>query len=275
MTAKAGFGGAAIALAALGCTRSASPPGPMASALLTLSEELGAEAGELEAAPRRLDDIAQAVTKRHRRGATDIAQNINAVLWGELGFEREIESDATRFFRLSTVLANQRGDCLGLGALYLAIGERVGAPLDGVLLPGHFFVRTRGPASHNVELLRRGEAMPDDWYHEKYGPWPEPDSAYARPVSLSELVAIHWYNRGNDLLRTGDLEGAGRAFARAVRGFPDFAQAHANLGTVQHLRGDLAAAAASYHAAARLWPDLPGLAGNWERLQQDLAAAAP
>jgi tetratricopeptide (TPR) repeat protein len=271
MTARA----ALVAVATLGCARSAPPPGPIASALLAQSAELGAEAGEVKAAAATLDDIARAVAKRHRGGSADIAQDLNAVLWGDLGFEREIESDATRFFRLSSVLAQKRGNCLGLGALYLAIGERVGAPLDGILLPSHFFVRTRGTGGRNVELLRRGEAMPDVWYRKKYGPWPEPDSAYARPVTLTELLAIHWYDRGNDLRASGALEGAEQAFARAARGFPGFAQAHANLGTMLHMRGSLAAAEASYREAARLWPDLPGLAGNMERLQRERGPTSP
>ena len=63
------------------------------------------------------------------------------------------------------------------------------------------FVRTRDPGRHNLELLRRGEAMPDDWYRKKYGPWPEVGSAYFRPVTVTELVAVHWHNQGNDLRR--------------------------------------------------------------------------
>ena len=69
-----------------------------------------------------------------------MADDINAVISGELGFARDIDSAATRFFQLSSVISERRGSCLGLGALYLAIGERMGVPLDGILLPGHFFV---------------------------------------------------------------------------------------------------------------------------------------
>jgi len=163
------------------------------------------------------------------------------------------------------------GPIVSAGALYLAIGERMGVPLHGVLLPGHFFVRTRNPGRHNVELLRRGEAMPDDWYRKKYGPWPEVGSAYFRPVTVTELVAVHWYNRGNDLRAAGDLAAAEAAYARAAQEFPGFAEAHASLGAVQQLRGAFAEAAASYREAARAWPDLPGLAGNLELLKRQLA----
>jgi tetratricopeptide (TPR) repeat protein len=265
----------ALIAVAFGCSRSATerPPGPMASALIALDAEFGADTETTTAAFAGLQDIARRVEERHRRAHADIAQDIEAVVFGELGFEREIGSTATRFFQLSSVVRDRRGSCLGLGALFLAIGERIGVPLDGILLPGHFFVRTRGAGAHNVELLRRGETMPDEWYRKKYGPWPETGSAYFRPVSPTELTAIHWYNRGNDLRKSGDLAAAETAFARAGRAFPSFAEAHASLGAVQQLRGDFVNAALSYRKAVRAWPDLPGLAGNLELLQRQLAAA--
>jgi tetratricopeptide (TPR) repeat protein len=265
-----------VGLAAVGCTRDATkrPPGPIVSALFALAAEFGADTDATTRAFANLHDIARRVEKRHGRSNTDIADDVNAVIFGELRFEREIASSATRFFSLSSVIADRRGGCLGLGALYLAIGERIGIPLDGVLLPGHFFVRTRGPDDHNVELLRRGEAMPDDWYRKKYGPWPAEGSAYFRPVTVTELVAIHWYNRGNDLRASGDLAAAEQAYARAAEEFPGFAEAHANLGLVQQLRGAFTEATASYREAARVWPDLPGLAGNMDLLERQRAGSA-
>jgi tetratricopeptide (TPR) repeat protein len=248
----------------------------MVSTLFALDADFGTDADTIARAFTSLQDIAARVEQRHRRTRGDVADDINAVVFGEFGFQREIESTASRFFQLSSVLSDRRGSCLGLGALYLAIGERIGVTLDGILLPGHFFVRTRGLGGRNVELLRRGEAMPEAWYRKKYGPWPEIRSAYFRPITVSELAAIHWYNRGNDLRAAGDLGAAEQAYARAAQEFPGFAEAHASLGAVEQLRGALAEAEASYRAAARAWPDLPGLAHNLELLQgqrdQDAAA---
>jgi tetratricopeptide (TPR) repeat protein len=277
MTAKAALL-CAIATAGLGCSRSATqrPPGPMVSTLFALDADFGTDADTIARAFTSLQDIAARVEQRHRRTRGDVADDINAVVFGEFGFQREIESTASRFFQLSSVLSDRRGSCLGLGALYLAIGERIGVPLDGILLPGHFFVRTRGPGAHNVELLRRGEAMPDEWYRKKYGPWPETKTAYFRPVTVSELGAIHWYNRGNHLRVVGNFGAAEQAFARAAQEFPGFAEAHASLGAAEQQRSAFTEAEASYRAAARAWPDLPGLAHNLELLQEqrDQDAAA-
>jgi tetratricopeptide (TPR) repeat protein len=248
------------------------PPGPVVSTLLALAAEFGADGDATTRAFAQLEDIALRVDARHRRGHGELADDLNAVIFGELGFAREIESGATRFFQLPAVLHDRRGSCLGLGALYLAVAERLGVPLDGILLPGHFLVRTRGPKPRNVELLRRGEAMPDEWYRQKYGPWPGGGSAYDRPVTPTELEAIHWYNRGNDLRQAGELAAAEQALARAARAFPGFAEAHASLGALRQLRGALAEAALAYQQAARAWPGLPGLAENVELLQRQLAA---
>jgi tetratricopeptide (TPR) repeat protein len=260
-----------VAMAGLsGCTRTSTnrPPGPIVSSLFAVAADFGADADAITRGFSALQDIAVRVEKRHRLTKADIADDLNAVVFGEQGFEREIESTAAQFFQLTSVLRDRRGSCLGLGALYLAIGERIGIPLDGILLPGHFFIRTRGAHGHNVELLRRGETMPDAWYETKYGPWPKQGSAYGRPLSVTELVAIHWYNRGNEARMAGDLDRAERAYARAIRDFPDFAEAHASLGVVHHLRHGYAEAQASYREAARAWPDLPGLEHNLALLRQ-------
>jgi regulator of sirC expression with transglutaminase-like and TPR domain len=276
MTGRPALCCALLATATLGCRRSATeqPPGAITSALVALAAQFGADADATTRAFADLQSIALRVEQRHARSHADATDDINAVIFGERGFEREIDSAATRFFSLSSVIGDRRGNCLGLGALYLAIGERIGLPLDGILLPGHFFVRTRGQGRHNVELLRRGETMPDTWYRQKYGPWPEPGSAYFRPLTVTELVAIHWFNRGNDLQASGDLAAAESAYARAAQAFPDFAEAHASLGAARQRRGAFTEAEVAYREAARVWPDLPGLAGNLDLLRRQLAGTA-
>jgi len=273
-----------VAAVAAGCARRAPPspvPGPIGGALLALAGELGNPPSEVAATWARVAEIAGRVAERRRQEGGDLAGGLNAVVFGELGFAREIDDPGLRFLTLPGVTEGRRGGCLGLGALYLVLAELLGAPLEGVLVPGHFFVRVPGPPPRNLELLRRGEVMPDQWYRSKYGPWPAGvSSAYGRAVSVTELVAIHWFNAGNLRRRAGDLAGAGRAFARAAAGFPAFAEAQASQGVVLQLQGRLADAEAAYRAAARARPDLPGLADNlaWlaaERVGQFAPARVP
>ena len=223
-----------------------------------------------------MQDIARRVDKRHQRTQGDVADDINAVVFGELGFEREIDSGATRFFQMSSVLSRRRGSCLGLGALYLAIARAPRRaprrhPSARPLLRAH--ARCRRATTSSCSAAAR--PCPTTGTRRSTGRGP----GRARPIPVRsprrELGAIHWYNRGNDLRASGDLAAAEQAYARAAREFPGFAEAHASLGAVQQLRGAFAEAALSYQQAARAWPELPGLAGNLELLQRQLAASGP
>jgi regulator of sirC expression with transglutaminase-like and TPR domain len=251
------------------------PPGPVASALLATTAELGVEPVALVKAWGELERIAARVAERHRRSRGELIDDLTAVVFDELAFAREIDSDDLRFFLLPTVLETRRGSCLGLGALYLIVAERLGLPLDGVRVPGHFFVRTRGQKPGNIELLRRGETMPDAWYQQKYGPWPEENQAYLRPLSTPQMSALFWFNAGNFARRRGDIARARRAYERAVAEAPDFAEAHASLGLERQLEGDLPEAARAYRDAARARGDLPGLNDNMALLERELRADTP
>lgn len=251
------------------------PPGPVASTMLALATELGATPSEVAGSWPLVEQIASRVAARHAHSRADWIDDLNAVVFGELGFQREIESTDVRYFRLPSVVTERRGTCVGLGALYLVLAERLGSPLDAVMVPGHFFVRTRGGAPRNVELLRRGEAMPDAWYRSKYGPWPDGDRPYFRPLTLPEIAAVHRFNLGNHLRATRDLAGAAAAYTRVVAEMPGFAEAAASLGAVEQLEGALDEAQAAYEQAARARPDLPGLEQNLALLkrERDLSVA--
>jgi regulator of sirC expression with transglutaminase-like and TPR domain len=112
-----------------------------------------------------------------------------------LGFEREVDDTDLRFVLLPSVLRARRGSCVGLGSLYLALGEHLHLPLEGVMLPGHFFVRLHDrDRVRNIELLRRGEQLPDDWYRQRFPLPPEGAREYARALSLGEVLAIVAYD---------------------------------------------------------------------------------
>lgn len=261
---------ATLVIVADGCAgRATAPPGPVASAMVAMAADLGATPSDVADAWREVEVIAGRVAAHHRRTGGDWIDDLNAVVFDELGYEREIESGDVRFFRLSSVVSGRRGSCVGLGALYLVIAERLGIGLDGVMVPGHFFVRSRAGGGRNVELLRRGEAMPESWYRAKYGPWPADAAEYLRPLTVTEVEAVHWFNAGNHLRAARDLNGAAVAYARAVADFPTFAEAHASLGAVRQLEGALDAAEAAYSDAARARADLPGLDHNIALLKRE------
>jgi tetratricopeptide (TPR) repeat protein len=142
--------------------------------------------------------------------------------------------------------------------------------MEGVLRPGHFYVRT-ADAGHrqNIELLHRGEGMPDEWYRTRFPAPAEIDATFGRALSTAEVVGVIEYNAGNERRRQGRLAQAREAYARATKHFPGFAEAHASLGAVLQLLDSLDEAEQSYRAAWRANPNLPGLEWNMRLLDQE------
>jgi regulator of sirC expression with transglutaminase-like and TPR domain len=195
---------------------------------------------------------------------------LSQLLFERWGFAREVDDPNLGFVYLPSVLQKRRGSCVGLGTLFLALASAVGVTAQGVMMPGHFYVRAveRGQP-RNVELLRAGEAMPDEWYAQRFpvpgGSAPE----YARPLSTAEVLGIVDYNLGNERRRMRRLREARAAFQRAIHAFPGFAEAHASLGAVEQLLGNLPAAAASYQRALAANPYLPGVRPNLSLLANE------
>lgn len=213
----------------------------------------------------RLTALARAAI-RPRPGLAATA--LNALIFERLGFVREVEDTDLRFVLLPSVLRERRGSCVGLGTLYLALTEALAIPAHGVLRPGHFYVRLEEGNRHtNIELLRQGELMPDSWYE---GRFPVPGGGareYGRPLMPEETLGVIAYNVGNQRRREQRIDDARQAYARAVAHFPDFAEAHASLGTALHLLGRLDEAAASYRTAVRVNPHLPRVEQNLSLLE--------
>jgi regulator of sirC expression with transglutaminase-like and TPR domain len=257
--------------ATAGCRGSAPGHWSLALAMLSIARSAGEAARTNEA---WLLDVLESICERARRlglHGDPASTSLVRVLFEELGFEREVESTDLRFVFLPSVLRERRGSCVGLGSLYLALGEALGFEAQGVLRPGHFYVRQQGPGTpRNVELLRRGEAMSDDWYGWRF---PVPGHAadyYAKALTREQVLGLIEYNVGNERRRQQRYVEAEAAYARAVHRFPNFAEAHASLGALQHMLGRLPSAAASYRMARQLNSDLSGLDANIAMLDAEL-----
>ncbi|HEY0709137.1 MAG TPA: transglutaminase family protein, partial [Polyangia bacterium] len=221
-------------------------------------------------------DKARAESGETTAGGAADAQALARAIFEESAFVREVDSTELRHVLLPDVLASRKGSCVGLGTLYLALGEKLGIPLEGVVVPGHFFVRARTPTGdvRNLELLRQGEVMPDSFYRDKYLT-NRAAPAFFRPLTTREIAAVVRFNVGNELRRANRLTEAARFYRRAAEDFPQWGEAHASLGLVLQLAGDRAGARAAYAAAAKAEPNLPGLQQNLELLEDESGGVRP
>ena len=253
---------------AVGCTRERGPGGPLTRGLLDLAREAAAEG--LTAAPpdervtlEQLESLAREVRAESRRGGHPV-DALNRVVFERRGFGREVDDLSLGSVLLPRVLARRRGSCMGLAALHLALGERLGQPLGAVLVPGHLFVRHAD--GRGVELLKGGRAMPERWYRERYRV-PDKSPLYLRRVlSPRETLAVYRYNLANELRHRRRLRGALVHYRRVVAVLPDFAEAQANLGLTLQQLGQSEPARRAYLRAQAANPRLPGVERNLESL---------
>jgi tetratricopeptide (TPR) repeat protein len=237
----------------------AEPALPLDDALLAAANRWGKGADRTAFARAELDRISERV--RERAAASSAASALARVVFEEFAFAREVDDQSLEYVLLPSVLEGRRGSCVGLGSLYLALAERLGLPMHGVLLPGHFFVvlEEQG-ASRSIELLHRGEVMSEGWHRRRFGA--PAARAYGRALTRDEVLGVVEYDVGNQRKRAGRLHQAQQAFESARRHFPDFAEAHASAGAVAHLLGLLDVSLEAYRAAQRANPELPGVAAN-------------
>ena len=264
-----------LLLAASACHPTRSPSLSLSRALLEVARQSGLDDERLSWGAAELDRLV-ALARRELAASSgrSPASVLSTLIFEQWGFVREVEDTSLGYVLLPTVLEHRRGSCVGLGTLFFALAEPLGWSAAGVLMPGHFYARVREPSgARNVELLRAGEAMPNAWYERRF---PIPGGSareYARPLAASEVLGVVHYDVGNERRRQRRLSEAEAAFTRAASAFPDLSEAHASLGAVQHLLGQLPAALASYQRARDVNPHLPGVAQNLALLEAERAAS--
>jgi regulator of sirC expression with transglutaminase-like and TPR domain len=269
---------AALVYVLCGCAAGCAPsrPTPLTDQLMAAARDWSTRHVDETRARAGLIAIAADVARAARQKPEALPSTaLNETIFGKWRFVREVDDPDLRFALLPDVLQSRRGSCVGLGSLYLAVAEQLGWRLNAVMVPGHFFVRIiqRG-RTHNLELLRRGEVMPDSWYRERF---PIPGGAareYGRALSIAEVVGVVEYDAGNHWRRQGQVLEARHAYDRARKHFPDFAEAHASRGAIAQLLGELDDALLNYRSAQRANAHLPGVAQNIGLLELERARTA-
>ncbi len=157
---------------------------------------------------------------------------------------------------------NHKGGCLGVGFIFLLLGEKLNLPIYGVLLPGHFFVRwDDGKTQINIEPNLNGYNHDDGYYRERYGV--KSDKFYnLRNLTKKECLSVLSYGIGTCYLKTHKPDKAAQFFSDAAFNFPDFAEANGNLAISEIALHDTTAAFQAYRNAEKARPNLVNLSFN-------------
>ena len=233
----------------------------------------------------RLDTMALVIQTRLRQQRLPLDHRaipvINQYLFDELGFKPVLHPHDPNDLFLHSVMDRREGYCLSLSILYLAIGERLGLDLYGVVVPGHFFVRyERGRVRFNIETTSRGASPPDEHYIKTFH---VPDdnrnsnSSYMKNLTKRQTIGCFFNNLGTVYLEAGDTNTALVALERAVTINPTLSESRSNLGNIYLQKGRTNDAVQQYRAALQLNPSDPKThynLGNAYLVLNELNAAA-
>ena len=160
----------------------------------------------------RLDELAAGVTDPTPGGVV-------RHLCVDLGFtgERERYVEPTSSL-LPHVLEHRRGIPIALAVVAVEVGRRVGAPLLGIGMPGHFLVRGGEPDGRFYDLFDDGAVLDRAACRavfERLHPAAAWDDAFLAPVGPTAIVVRTLANLANAYRRAGDR--AALAWALGLR----------------------------------------------------------
>jgi regulator of sirC expression with transglutaminase-like and TPR domain len=182
----------------------------------------------------------------------------------KIKFEKN-ENDLDAVFP-QKIIRSRRGTCLGISLLVLQICEKLGFPVYGVLVPGHFFVRfDDGELRRNFEPLRHGENMPEQWYREK---WPTKDTVrYSlRNCTKKEVNGIVNYVIGNSMLARDKPLDAIHFYKRVQEKYPQLIEAKGNSAIAYDKSGQTDKAIAVLSEMVKKYPTMNGIHGRYASL---------
>jgi regulator of sirC expression with transglutaminase-like and TPR domain len=236
---------------------------------------------DVDACLQRLDGMAEAVSARlglelePRR----IASHLNACLFKEQGLRgnRRDYYDTRNSF-LNEVLERKVGIPITLSIIYLEVGRRVGLPVNGVGLPGHFIVQYGAhPEPFYIDPFHNGKILSErdcaDRVAQIYGrdlPW---QASYLDVVDDLHILSRVLNNLKIIYVRKGAHELALGAVERLVLLQPDAPSEirdrgllRAQLGYLQPALEDLN----TYLEACPEAPDAPAMRRHVAALQRGL-----
>ena len=192
---------------------------------------------------------------RNAAPGTSVVDTVRTVLLSKEGFAYDPVAGNPENYLLGAVLARKKGNCLGLTMLCLVIAERLDAPLRGVYVPSHCFVRFEGGGGCvNVEFSDRGANWPEQRYRSVFALGA--DRPYLRSLEPHQMLAVFLKSLGAAYSRRGRETEALRLYEEAERLYAELPDVHYNAGVALQKMGRKEEAIARYREAIALDPEL-------------------
>ena len=214
---------------------------------------------------RMLDTTADSLKRVLENNAKSLAgkQAILDVVYNQwkMGFDPQDDN-------IKTVLPHcafkaRKGNCMGVSLMILMLAERLGCPIYGVVLPGHFFCRyDDGAAMVNIEPNKGGFSHPDGYYRTKY--LSKNDSWYRlEKLSKIETIGVFYYTIGTLFLNRNDPGFTVALLQESCRCFSSLVEAKGNYALALALCGKRDLAMNIFKELFETNPSLVNLAANY------------
>lgn len=201
---------------------------------------------DIQAYLTRLDTMAGQLAPRLQgiTRAEDAIRILNAYLFDELGFRGNREDYySPRNSFLNDVLDRRLGIPITLSLIYIEMGRRLGLPVRGVALPGHFIVRYDGAApAPFIDPFNRGARLTALDCHQRlmeiYGAPVAFRDEWLQPVGNRHILTRMLYNLKGIYVRRGDARRAIPVVRKLLLLNPDAHEELRDLGSLHGMQGN-------------------------------------
>lgn len=196
---------------------------------------------------QRLDTMALALRDRlpAEPYPLKIIRAINGYLFEAQGFMGNSQNyyDPRNSF-LNQVLDRRAGIPITLALVYLELARRIGFPMAGVSMPGHFLIRPLGEdMAIFVDAFHKGEVMFEEDCHDRirllYGPKARLQAHHLEPIGPRPFLARMLMNLKVIYLQRQDIPRALAAIERILLLLPDSLIDRRDRGLIYYRQGKL------------------------------------
>ena len=195
------------------------------------------------------DSLARAASRGSINGDSPLgaANALSRFLFDDLGFSgNQQDYYDPRNSYVNEVLKRRLGIPITLSLVYMEVGRRVGVPMEGVGLPGHFLMRHAEEPGLFVDAFHGGLLLSREECVQRFRDLTHPDEPwsdqYLVPIGKRDMLTRMLRNLKVAHLRRKDNERALFTVTMLIRLRPDLAEERRDRGVVQSRLGRYAEA---------------------------------